>query len=74
MRPAFVQRLLPCFDDMPRRIEIRLADFQVNDVAPLSLKSAGPHQDFEGALNADAAHPPGKLHDNFRKNGTSLRN
>jgi hypothetical protein len=45
-----------------RRVEIRLADLQMDDVAALGLELSRARQHFEGALYADAAHPLGELH------------
>ena len=57
VRPALIERLLARFHDVARRIEIRLADFQVNDVPPLGFQRPGAYQYFEGGFGAYAAHP-----------------
>ena len=57
MRPALVERLLGGLDDVARRGEIGLADFQMDDVAALRFQRARAHQDIEGGFHADAVHP-----------------
>src|SRR3972149_11299102 len=43
-------------DDMRRRVEVWLADFQVDDVAALGLKAAGLRQHLKRGLGAKSAH------------------
>ncbi len=57
MRPALIQRLLAGLDDMARRVEVGLADFQVNDAVSLRFQRPRAHQDFEGGFHAYAVHP-----------------
>jgi hypothetical protein len=57
MRPALIQRLLARLHNVARRVEIRLADFQVYDVSPLGFQRASAHQHFEGSFSAYAVHP-----------------
>ena len=52
MRPALIERLLGRLDDVLRRVEIGLADLQVNDAAALRLQRAGLHQNLERGLDA----------------------
>jgi hypothetical protein len=47
--------------DIPRRREIRLADFQVDDLAALRFQAPCLHQDIEGGFPADPAHPLSEL-------------
>ena len=42
--PALVERLLRGFNDVPGRLEIGLADFQVDDASPLCFQLAGCDQ------------------------------
>ena len=51
---AVAQRLDRRLDDMRRRFEIRLADAEIDDVAPLALQFGGLRQHGEGVLLADA--------------------
>src|SRR5207253_2083144 len=67
MCPALIERLFACLDYVPGRFEIRLTDFQVNDVASLRFERPRPHQYFEGRLYADARHPLSEFHAVFRK-------
>src|SRR5579875_1243043 len=52
----------PGLDDMGGRIEVWLANLQVNDIDPAFLEGACPGEDFEGSLGSEASHPLGKLH------------
>jgi len=46
-------------DDNGWRIEIRFADFEVNDLFALLFKSAGSVQDFKGGFSAEPRHAAG---------------
>ena len=75
VRPAVVQRLFGRFDDVRRRGEIGLADFQVHHAAALRFERAGLHQHIEGRFDPDATHPFCQFHGihAFVKYGTPLR-
>ena len=47
-------------DDVGRRIEIRLPDLEMDDVAALRFQRSRLHQDFESRLRAETRHAPGK--------------
>ncbi len=57
------------------RLEIRLADLQVDDVAPLGLEPAGVGEHLEGTLGAEAGHPlgPAEVHARTVSGGRSPR-
>jgi len=59
---ALAQGTHGSLDDVGRRVEIRLADFQVDDVSSLSFQGFGTRQYLEGGLCAKPAHPLCKLH------------
>ena len=60
MCEALVQRVASRLDDVARRIEIGLADFQMNDVAALRLERSRFHQHFERGLRAESRHALGE--------------
>jgi len=47
-----------------RRVEIRLPDFQMDDLAPFGFEGAGPYQNFKSSLGTEPLHavsePQGK--------------
>ena len=43
-------------DDVARRIEIRFADFEMNDIAALCFQRLRFHQHFERGLGAETRH------------------
>ena len=47
-------------DDVARRIEIRLADLEMNDVAAFCLQRSRFRQYFEGGLGAETRHALGQ--------------
>lgn len=57
MRPAGVERIHRRMNNVLRRVEIWLADFQMNYVLALPLQLSGPAQNFEGGLSPEARHP-----------------
>ena len=59
---AVAQRLHPRLDDVRRGLEVRLADAEVDDVAPCPRERFGPGQDLERGLGAEHRHPVGLLH------------
>jgi hypothetical protein len=59
---TFGQRLLRRGDDVPGRREIRLADAQIDDAAPLLDELLGAREHLEGALGAEPGHPLCELH------------
>jgi len=60
MSEAFVQCVGGGVDDVGRGVEIRFADFQVNNVTPFRLQGACFHQDFECRLRSETGHSIGK--------------
>ena len=60
--PTLVERLLGGFDDMGRRREIGLADFQVDHAAARGFQRTGADQDVEGRFDADTGHSFCELH------------
>ena len=60
MGPSSAQRIDGGVDDIGGRVEVRLADLQVNDVLALRLQRAGPDQHFKGGFGAEARHALGQ--------------
>ena len=56
MRPAVAQRLDAGFDDIHRRIEIGLADLQMDNVLALGFECPRSNKHFEGRLCAQPIH------------------
>src|SRR4029077_13572022 len=56
MGETLVQRVTGRVDDVGRRIEIRFPDFEMDDVAPLSLQRPRLDQNFESGLGAETRH------------------
>ena len=50
-------------DDVRGGVEIRVPDFEMNDIALLALELFGLGQDDEGALGLEQAHSLGETHD-----------
>ena len=61
MRPAFAKRIHACIDHVRRRIEVGLADLQMNDVLALTLQRARFVQYLERGFGAQARHAAGEL-------------
>ena len=59
MRPALVERALGRVADVDRRVEVGLADLEVDHVVALRLPRAGAGRRLEGSLGADADHALG---------------
>src|SRR4029077_15279532 len=57
---SLVQRVGSRLDDVARGIEIRLTNFEVNNVASLCLQRSRFHQDLEGSLSPEARHALGE--------------
>ena len=57
VRRAGVERRLGRLADVGRRVEVGLADLEVDDRAALGLERAGAGGHLERALGADRAHP-----------------
>jgi hypothetical protein len=57
---AFLERLLAGLDDVARRVEVRLADLQVDDLASGGLDGLGAGQHLEGGLGAEPGHAVGE--------------
>ena len=62
MRRAGVEGLLGGLLDVRRRVEVRLADLEVDDVAARALERLRAREDFEGRLRAEAQHPRRDVH------------
>ena len=60
MRPTAAQRLHASVDDVGGRVEIGLADFQMDNIIALGFEGTGPDQYFEGSLGTQARHAPGQ--------------
>ena len=58
---AVAQRLDGGLDDMVRRLEVRLADAEVDDVLALGGKRVGAGENFEGTFGAQPGHGSGHL-------------
>ena len=72
MRPAFVQGIGCSFNDVCGRIEVGLANLQMDNVFALSLKRAGSHQYLEGSLRAQARHALGETQLSLRSFAHSI--
>src|SRR5207248_765851 len=57
---TFVQRGTRRLDDVARGVEIRLANFEMNNVSAFCLQRSRLHQDFERSLGAETRHPLGQ--------------
>ena len=57
VRRAGVERRLRGLPDVGRRVEVGLAELEVDDRAALRLERAGAGGHLEGALGADGVHP-----------------
>ncbi len=60
---AVLHRLVCGIDDVVRRLEVGLADLEVDDIAALFLKLAGPRQHLKRCLGAKPAHSLREFHD-----------
>jgi hypothetical protein len=60
MSKALMQSVGRRLDDIARRIEIGLANFEMNNVSAFCLQRSRFHQDFERSLSAEARHPLGE--------------
>ena len=60
MSESLVQRVGRRFDDVGRGIEIRLTNFEMNNVASFCLQRACFHEDLEGSLGPEARHALGE--------------
>ena len=58
------QRPAASLDDVGWRVEVWLADLQVDNLPPLSLERPGLRKHGEGRLGSQALHPSRKLHPN----------
>jgi hypothetical protein len=69
MGETLMQRVTRRVDDVGRRVEIRFPDFEMDDVAPLSLERPRLNQNFESGLGSETRHAlceaefPGLSHD-----------
>src|SRR3984893_9773557 len=61
MCPALAQRVHPRFDYVPRRIKVRFADFEMDNILPLTLQRSRLIQDLERGLCSQARHPARQL-------------
>src|SRR5688572_8782023 len=73
MCPSLIERSFTGLNNMWRRIEIWLADLEVNHTLTLRFQRASLHQHFKRSFDQDAVHPRSKFHCLFRKKGTPLR-
>ena len=62
MRRAGVERALGGVLDVSGRVEIGLADLEVNDLAPLALQRLRARQHLERRLRPEPAHPFRHVH------------
>jgi hypothetical protein len=62
VRKSLGERLLAGAHDVLRRVEVRLPDFQVNDVPALRFERAGAREHFKGGFCAQPGHARGELH------------
>ena len=60
MGEARAHRIRARVDNVLRRIEIRFADFEMNNVAPLRLERFCFHQHFERGFGPEPRHPLGQ--------------
>ena len=58
--PSLVESVDPGLYDIGGGIEVRFANFQVNDFFALFLEGAGAIQDFKSGFGAEPRHPAGK--------------
>ena len=56
---ALFERLLTRGDDVGRRVEVGLANFEVDHRPTLGFEGASANEHFEGGLLTDVAHPLG---------------
>jgi hypothetical protein len=61
VRPAFSQRIDAGFNHVLGRVEIRFADFEMDDAFALALEGAGLVQDLKGSLSTEARHATSQL-------------
>ncbi len=61
MRPTSAQGVDAGVDHVCGRVEIRFADFQMNDALALALEGTRFVQNFEGGLGAQARHAAREL-------------
>src|ERR1700722_506972 len=62
MGPPLVKRLLARIDDVLRRREVRLPDFQMNYVFPLRFQSTRAHEHIERGFGTDPRHSFSQSH------------
>jgi hypothetical protein len=58
--PSFMKRVDSRLDDVGGRVEVGLADFQVNDFFALLFERAGAVQNFKGGFGAEPRHAAGQ--------------
>src|SRR6267378_152862 len=58
MRRAFFQPLEAGGDNRGRSVEVRLADFHMDDASSLALQLIGPVEHLEGGFAGNTLHPP----------------
>jgi hypothetical protein len=56
MGEAFVQRVGGGVNNVGRRIEVRFANLEVDNIAALGFEGTRFHQDFERSLGAEPGH------------------
>ena len=62
VRPAVAQGVDAGLDDVGGRVEVGLADLEVDDVAPLRLERAGADQDFKRGFGPEPLHSGRESH------------
>ena len=56
MGETLVKGVARCVDDVGRRIEIRLPNLEMNDIAAVCLQRSGFDQNFKRGLGAETGH------------------
>src|SRR5262249_52627377 len=62
VRGAVVEGLLACLADVPGRVEIGLADLEVDDLSSLPLQGLGAGQHLERGFGPQTRHALGEVH------------
>lgn len=60
MGPAAAECVDPGLDDVFRRVEVRFADLQMDDVVPFGFESPCPYQNLESRLSTEPLHAVGE--------------
>ena len=62
MRKTLIERILCRLNHIRRRIEVRLADFKMDDVLPLCLEGTGLDKNFKSCFGSKARNAFGDMH------------